>query len=284
MKTYICSTHSANVVIRRFVIVTLWVVGVVGLSQAHAQHEERPKRNDPPILVLGVAAVPEFLGSDTLQAAPLIVTQFRSREKLIQITGTQVRIGVSEQGNWLAGPLLNLVPSRDDSVTDERVRAFESVDLSFEVGAFVDYSRPMGKRDEGRSSTSMAIKRSISGDWKGSSLTLDTEYSWAATFMWRLAVGGALTIVDDEYADSRFGVSAANAQRSGLTAFNASGGLNDATLSVRSIVSFSPAWGVFTRVAYTQLLHDAKDSPIVTTSGSESQWFAGLGVFRNLSP
>lgn len=285
MKTHDRSQMLSLLVIYRVLIValTVWPVCAFGLSSAHAQDSEPPKRNDPSILVLGVAAVPEFLGSETLEAVPLIVSQFRAGENLVQITGTQARLGIVETGYWIAGPMLNVVTSRDDSVSNDRIAALESLDLSFELGAFVDYRRPMGDWDEGEFGTSIAIKQSISGDWEGSAITLDAEYSWAATFMWRLAVGGALTIVDDEYAGNRFDVSTANSQRSGLQEFTADGGLNDVTVSLRSIVSLSPTWGLFTRVAYTQLLNDAADSPIVVTSGSQEQWFVGLGVFRSLS-
>lgn len=250
---------------------------------AFAAGDNPPRVGEPSTLILGVAEVPEYSGAEATQSAPLIISRFRVADKPVQIAGTQARIGVYEQGKWWAGPQLNLVAPRDDSVTDERVANFEAIDLSFELGGFVGYRKPMGSLKEGLLESAIGINAPVSGDWEGTSVTLETEYSWAATFMWRLALGASLTLVDDDYAISRYGVSQSDSALSGLSEFVPGGGLQSATVSIRSLVSLSPRWGIFTRFAYTELLNDAADSPIVTEAGSAEQLFTGVGVFLLLS-
>lgn len=256
----------------------------VFISPAAIAAENNPPRvGEPSTLILGVAQVPEYSGADSTQSAPLIISRFRVADKPVQIAGTQARIGLHEQGKWWAGPQLNIVAPRDDSATDDRVASFEAIDLSVELGGFVGYRRPMGSFEEGLLESAIGISAPASGDWEGTSLTLETEYSWAATFMWRLALGASLTLADDDYANSRYGVSQTDSALSGLSEFVPEGGLQSATVSIRSLVSLSPRWGIFTRFAYTELLNDAADSPIVTEAGSSDQTFAGIGVFWLLS-
>lgn len=273
---------------RQLIRNALSVSKVIGLyvlfaSSTYAEGNELKPIGKPATLIVGVASVPEFQGSDTSQSAPLVVSRFRVADKPIQISGTQLRLGIAEERTWWAGPQLNIVGARDDSVSDERISSFEPVDLSFELGGFVSFRQPMGRFEEGLLESSASFNTPVSGDWEGTSIVLETEYSWAATFMLRLAVGASVMIADDDYAVSRFGVSEIDANRSGLQAYVPGGGLQSATVSIRSLVSLSPRWGIFTRFAYTELLQDAKDSPIVTEAGSADQLFAGLGIFWVLS-
>lgn len=283
MKTETSIMPSAQT-IRRQSIALLMLSGFsfLFLSTAIAS-DDPPRVGEPSTLILGVAQVPEFSGADATQSAPLIVSRFRVADKPVQIAGTQVRIGVHEQGKWWVGPQLSLVAPRDDSVTDDRIASFEAIDMSLEVGGFIGYRKPMGSFEEGLLESAIGINAPVSGDWEGTSVTLETEYSWAATFMWRLALGASFTLADDDYAVSRYGVSQSDAARSGLSEFLPGGGLQSATVSIRSLVSLSPRWGIFTRFAYTELLNDAADSPIVTDAGSSDQTFAGIGVFWLLS-
>jgi len=124
-----------------------------------------------------------------------------------------------------------------------------------------------------------ALTSTLGGARDGGQLQLSADYSWAATPIWRLAIGGSITAVDDDHAQDRFGISAPESAASGLAAYEPSGGIQDAGIALRSILSFSPRYGVFTRIAYTRLLDEAADSPLVERAGTADQWFNGAGLF-----
>lgn len=180
-----------------------WLQGaiVAGFSILLSATVSAQPNTPPSFLVIGAGTVPEFEGADDYQAVPLIVARHQIGSALLEVAGTQARLGILQHERFSAGPVLGFTGARDDEVDD------------------------------------------------------------------------------DDYADSRFGVSSQEALTTGLAAYDPSGGLKEASLSVRSIMSFSPRYGIFTRLAYTRLLGDAADSPIVDQAGSIDQAFAGAGLF-----
>lgn len=248
-----------------------------------ASSDEYKISDEPPIVILGAAQVPEFSGSEDVTTVPLVFSRFRLYDRPAFITGTQFRLGLYETNHWQIGPLIGVSGARDDSVTNVQVARMTPVELSFESGLFARYATPMGQLEEGLLESSASITAPFSGDWNGSSLTVDVAYSWAVSFMWRVAVEGAVTFMDSDYAMSRYGVNEVDSQLSGLPTYTAEGGVKDATVGIRSILSFSPTLALFTSVGYSQLLSDAKDSPIVTETGTADQWVFGVGIFKLLS-
>jgi outer membrane protein len=83
-----------------------------------------------------------------------------------------------------------------------------------------------------------------------------------------LNYGIAARWIDDEYAESFFGVTAQQSQRSGLSEYEAQNGVGDARVFVNALYALSPRWIVSAGAASAQLQGDAKDSPIV-----EDDWY-----------
>jgi outer membrane scaffolding protein for murein synthesis (MipA/OmpV family) len=79
-------------------------------------------------------------------------------------------------------------------------------------------------------------------------------------------VGGGVfaTLVDNTFAQNLVSVSAAEAARSGLPAFNASGGLLNAGVRGQIIHRFDSKWSFFGQANLSQLLGDAARSPTTT--------------------
>lgn len=230
-------------------------------------------------LVMGVGFVSEYEGSDTLEAVPLIVGRTLIGESLFEVLGTEARLGNINRGGFSAGPVLGFTGGRGVDVDDSRVAQFAQRDPSFQLGFFGILRSPMGTLNEGLLELSGTLTDSLGGDCQGAKLVLKSEYSWAVTPFFRLAVGASVIVVNNDYADSRFGVSSADVNASGLTVYDPSSGVNDVSISVRSILSFSQKYGVFTRVAYTRLLDESADSPLVEQAGSADQMFFGAGLF-----
>lgn len=246
---------------------------ILSSTPAAAQSETAPS-----FLVLGMGATPEYEGADAYQAVPLIVARQQIGSALLEINGTQARLGILRGERFIVGPVLSFTGARDDEVDEEQVSRLEPNDMSFEAGAFAAWRSPFGNQSEGQLELTATASTSAGGDWEGTELALVSEYSWAATSIWRLALGTSLSVTDNDYADSRFGVSPRDADASGLAAYDPAGGLKEVSVSVRSILSFSRRYGMFTRLAYTRLLGDAADSPIVDQAGSIDQAFVGVGL------
>lgn len=262
------------------IVPALGAVLYAAFGHAVAQTDGTGQIEGPPsFLVLGAGASAEYEGADTLRPVPLVVARTRIAGNLLEITGTQARLDLVGDGRLLAGPVIGFTTGRDDAVGDDRIARFEELDLSFEPGGFAAWRAPLGTLDEGLFEIGATLTSSVGGDWEGTKLGVGVDYSWAATGIFRLAVGASVSVVDDDYADSRFGVSAADSAASGLAPYDPSGGVKDAAVSLRSILSFSPTYGIFTRAAYTRLLDDAADSPIVDVAGSADQVFFGAGLF-----
>jgi outer membrane scaffolding protein for murein synthesis (MipA/OmpV family) len=80
-----------------------------------------------------------------------------------------------------------------------------------------------------------------------------------------LFIGPSLTVADDRYMRSYFGVGAAEAPASGLPQFTPSGGLKNATLGATAVWLLGEHWLLIGTGAWERLLGDAAQSPIPET-------------------
>jgi MipA family protein len=83
------------------------------------------------------------------------------------------------------------------------------------------------------------------------------------------------TFASDDYMDSFFGISAAQAVSSGLAAYNPDAGFKDVSANMLVIKKFSERWSSTGTLSYKHLLAEAADSPIVKKEG---QIFAGFSI------
>ncbi len=99
-----------------------------------------------------------------------------------------------------------------------------------------------------------------------------------------VTLGPRLGFGSNRFADTYFGVDAgeASASTSGLTEFDAEGGLlsGGVLLDVRYL--FNERWGLEGSASWDRLLNDAADSPI-TELGSEDQYEVRFGITRRIS-
>ncbi|MFZ3582260.1 MipA/OmpV family protein [Loktanella sp. DJP18] len=98
-----------------------------------------------------------------------------------------------------------------------------------------------------------------------------------------LRVGPRLFYGDDDYAQTYFGVTAAEAGNGNtLTAFDASGGMLSRGIEASASYAFSEDWGLQGKLRYDEFTNDAADSPIVT-QGSDSATTASVLVTRRFN-
>ena len=89
-------------------------------------------------------------------------------------------------------------------------------------------------------------------------------------------VGPTVTWADDDYMQSYFGVTAAQARTSGYRAYSAGGGIKDVGVSMFVVSQISDHWVMSGLVGYSRLMEDAADSPLVAQQGDRDQYIGGL--------
>ncbi len=99
---------------------------------------------------------------------------------------------------------------------------------------------------------------------------------------WTLRAGPRLDFGDDDFADTYFGVSPANAAASRFGAYDPDGGLISAGLEFNALYQFNPRWAVQGTVSWDRLLNDAADSPI-TQAGDDDQFKVKVVLIRRVA-
>ena len=100
-----------------------------------------------------------------------------------------------------------------------------------------------------------------------------------------LRVGPRLFFADDDYAQTYFGLTAAEVggpNDAFATTYDAKGGLLSRGIEASAAYAFSDDWGVTATVRYDAFVNDAADSPIVR-QGSDTATTASLIVTRRFS-
>ncbi|MEM7730905.1 MAG: MipA/OmpV family protein, partial [Pseudomonadota bacterium] len=151
--------------------------------------------------------------------------------------------------------------------------------FSIELGGFIGFSVPSPNRRT-EISGELTVHQDVAGGHGGGVAMANLQYGHQINRQWRATLGSNVAYGGSDYMDSFYTVSPEAAIRSGLPGFDADAGLKSASVRLGSSYAFSPGWGVFGQAAYTRLLGDAKDSPVVNLAGNADQVFFGVGVFR----
>ncbi|MEM6456799.1 MAG: MipA/OmpV family protein [Acidobacteriota bacterium] len=231
-------------------------------------------------VTVGAAVLPEFEGSDDNQVVPLISLRRGVGDFVLEVEGLGARLDLVGEGSiWRAGPAIRLALPREDDVDAAAVAALPEVDFALEVGAFVGFEMPFTRAQGGQLSGTLTLTQDVLDAHEGFVVQANLEYFFAVNRMLRVGLGPTATYASGDYMRSYFSVDAAGSAASGLPVFDADAGLKDAGFQAFTILSFSEQWGVLTRVAYTKLLGDAADSPIVEIAGDDDHFFVGMGAF-----
>ena len=237
-------------------------------------------------LIIGVASRPEWVGAFSEPNSPFLISRFGLPGVELSLEGLDWFADVLPSPIWRAGLTTSFEGGRetagfDRADADDDPDYMNIPDLGFGVawGAFGGFEMPNNLLPEGLASARVSARTSDGGGRRGNSLTMDVDYFFAASFMWRIGIAAKATLADSAWVDSRFSVSESTAAISGLPEFQASGGLHSVGASIYTIVSVSPRLGIFGRLARTRLLNDAARSPIVERFGDDIQRFAGIGLF-----
>jgi MipA family protein len=259
-------------VLNTFGTVTMAMLLVAGITALPAFSQDSVTGS----WTLGVAATPDYEGSEDIQAVPLLGFRFERGGRSLELQGTTLRANIVTGRGFEAGPVLNYRLGRD-SVDNVAVAALPDVDATAELGAFVALGLPLAS---GEIRFSGELLADVGGVHDGAIGTVAATYRTALTERLRVGVGASMTAVSDSYAVTYFSVSPLGAAASGLAAYEASGGLKDAGIDLSLNYALSERTSITGFASYRRLLGDFADSPIVT-SGSEDQVTLGLAISRS---
>lgn len=262
---------------KRFVAccICIFLIEMISIQEVFASEEGGRFRNS--FIILGPAATPEYMGSDDYGLVPMLVSAFEIKDVEFEIEGLTVQAALADWNSLKVGLTADVDPGRDSEVDNTMVAAMEEIDIALNLGAFVAYELPsqllVGDNFE--------FKLSGYGDatsvHKGAFATLGAVYTLPLYIPWRFEFELETTFANGSYMDTYFGVDEADARASGLPVFKAGSSVRDISLTTNIAFFLSPQWGLFSRLSVGRLLGDAADSP-VTSTGSATQYFAGIGL------
>ena len=243
-------------------------------TPALAQDNEPDER---PLVIsfgAGVQFTPEYPGAGELKLGPLFTGGARREGDPIRGTAPDDGFGFSligRGGPVEFGPMIAFQGERDE---DDVGVAVGDVDFAFEPGIFlnVNLSPAMRLRAEAR--------RGFDGHegWLGD-LGADTFFRPGPNSV--VSLGARVRLADEEYMQTYFGITPAEALSSGLPVFTPDGGVRAVGAVAGVTHEFTRNLGIYAYASYDRLIGDAADSPIVQQRGSEDQFGVGVALFFN---
>ena len=231
------------------------------------------------------AYTPLFLGSKDYQLIAVPNIQVRYDRAFFSM---QDGLGydVIRSGGWRAGPTIGVRQGRRENGnsifkiagdSSDALLGLGKIEATAEAGGYVGYRT-------GSFAAKLDVRQALSGG-QGLIATLGLHYVAAIPLSpasdaqsIRIAIGPRLSVVDDKYNQTNFGVTAIQSSRSGLAQYDAKGGLLSAGLGLSAHVPLTDRISGAFLMGYDRLTGDAARSPLVVDRGSRDQATVGLGL------
>ena len=238
-------------------------------------HAEAGERGDWDIRIgAGAKYIPKYEGSDEMKARalPLIDITWRDLVFLNPRDGLGVR--VYDEGGLTLSASVGYVFARDESDSSD-LRGMGDIDetpaanltVKYGLGLLAPYAR-VSRHLGGSGGTlvkagvgAIAPLALLSGRMKPQETGDEGPKGPVLKF------GVSATWADGDYMESYFGVNPAQSSASGYSRYKPESGFKSVDLEAGVIWLFAENWAVNAQVGYSQLLGDARDSPIVKDAG-----------------
>jgi outer membrane protein len=228
-------------------------------------------------LSAGAGVGPDYEGSDDYEPAPLLslrVGNLYHPNTYIGVRGLGFESNLLPHKNFELGIVADYL-SDYDGVDDDAVSELERPAKAVHVGVLAGFEF----KDERR--IQYAIELEATYDvLHGNGGLITPQASIRVPLAKNAFLNGSIAAswASDDYMSNRFGISAADAARSGLQPYDADAGFKDVEFGLGATYAFSKHWSVSTSGRYQRLLSDAADSPIVDDRGSEDAFRFGVLV------
>jgi outer membrane scaffolding protein for murein synthesis (MipA/OmpV family) len=214
---------------------------------------------------LGPAFGPGYFGDEDLD--PGVAGKFQLER--LQF-GSLSAGGDGDYGLGFGGSV-RFIGARNASDFDE-LAGMEDIDASLELGGEVEFTAP-GYEVFANLRYGVIGHESMVAEVGGDVL-------YQASDQLSLKAGPRLLLGDDDYAQTYFGVSAAEGAASAFDAFDARGGIISAGAQAEATYAINDDWEVIGTLRYDQLRDDAADSPITQT---EDQFSGSIVLTRRIT-
>ena len=220
-------------------------------------------------LGLGGQVVPEYVGADNVQVAPLFDIDIARGDNQFKFEAPDDKfgIGIIDAGGFTFGPAANIQSSRKDSDVGAAVG---KVKTTFELGAFGQYEAN-GFRIRADALQGVNGHEGLVG-------SIGADKIWRDGDKYVFSVGPRVMFSNAKYQRAYFGVTPAIALVTGLPAYRPSGGVHAVAIASGLSTQFNDRFGMFGYARYERLVGDAAKSPIVRQFGSRNQYSAGVGL------
>jgi outer membrane scaffolding protein for murein synthesis (MipA/OmpV family) len=228
-------------------------------------------------LGLGAALAPDYEGSDEYRGVPLWnlrADNLYHPATFVQVLGPTLRSNFLPDDHWRLGVSGRYQPDYDN-VDNSRVQDIKDTEATGLLGLTVGYDFDAVRGQD------LAVELDAQYDaLNGNGGIVTPRLRWQAPLSQVLVLGAAASATwgSEDYMGNRFSINSGGAARSGLDEYDADAGIKNAMLTGTVTYRLTEAWSVTGLAAYSRLLGDAADSPIVDDEGDANQFLAGALV------
>ena len=235
-----------------------------------------PKTTQTTIVTLGGygLSVPKFEGAkhDELSFRPIFGLRSPGDRVWLDLPNDGLEREFFETDNFRAGAVGNLRYQRDTGSLGPRgFKKVGKVDLSIEAGGFAEYWPSPMLRTRAELRDAVIGANGIIADFSADAVVHPAT-------RWTLTAGPRISVANTDFMNSYYGITAAEASRTGLAAFKASGGLRSYGAGTSARYQITDDMTALGFVEYQKLAGSAGDSPLIDDRGSTDQFTVGLGL------
>jgi len=241
-------------------LLSLMLISVSALAQ-DASPAATGKSDWDVSLGVGAALVPTFEGSDRYHVSPVPLVSITYKD-MISLNNANGLSAYWRTGDLRIGAGLTYNPGRSDSKDDglfgngdDRLQGMGDIDAAFGLKAFASYHLWM-------MDLSAAVTKYTGDDNDGVVVDLGLKVPFKLTDKFTLTPHAGATWVNQDYMQTFFGVTAAQAASSGFARYDADAGFKDIRAGVDANYRFDEHWFLSMSADVKRLVGDAAESPI----------------------
>jgi MipA family protein len=256
---------------RRFLPLT--VVCMLGIPAMAAAQDVPSDRSPHGQVAVGIGAAPDYDGSDDLRMIPFVLGDVRWRGVTFELRGLRGRVDLAADPRLSIGPVIGARLDRNNA--DGPVGLLPDIGTAVEAGGFVGYRLGGDELGQGSVQLELSVVHDVSNTHNGLLATASAGYTVVRRPDSFLSVDVQTTWASADYTRTYFGVTPADALRSGLAAYRPGAGFRDVGAGLTAGYYFDRHFGVIGRIGTGYLVGDTADSPI-TDQGRRWQPLGGL--------
>jgi len=238
--------------------------------------DDAPEKTFSGMIAIGGALAPSYDGASTYDPVPFAMANIRYRGIEFKAAGPSLAINVAGDSSFEFGPVIGYSGGRDAKDMKGPFKLLDEIDGTLELGGYAAYHFGGNENGEGQIQVSLKGTKAMKS---GYGFSVEPRISYTALRREKLFASFDLgmKIADAKSLRTTFGITPAEAARSGLAAFKPKGGISQVGAGVTAGYQFSRHWGLIGRAQGGTYLGDASDSPIVK-DGSKTFGLFAMGV------